>query len=995
MGKGDTRMPHTERGDRHASAPRNRLRRRVVGLAFTFALLLPAVAFGLVDETPTPTDSPDHGLGEFGRVNDVAVVGNVAYLAGNFSSVGGASRDNLAAININTGQVTGWNPDTNGPVLEIEPSPDGTTLYIGGSFTRVDGQTRNRVAAVTVGGNVTGWNPGASGEVRDLEVTDSTVYVGGAFGNIGGSGISRLAAVNRATGSVDASWDPSPASSVTATALSPNGATLYIGGGFDFVGGQRRPHLAAVSTSSGSVTGWSTNTPHRVIDIDVAGNGALVYAAVGGPQADGGNLATAYSASAGGAPVWSRSSDGDFQAVAVAPDAVYWGGHFVWTQGITRERLMAMDPLTGSVLDWNPGTNSGWGVFSLTYDANRLFVGGDFTIAGGLTQPHFAMFEETGPIGPIDPTAAFTWSCALLACDFDGTGSIDPDGFITNWNWTFEGGGSASGAAPSHTFPGPGSYDVDLTVTDNDGRTDTVGHLVTVTDQPGSGIEFVGAASAAGNVTAIDVAVPNGASIGDTLLLFASANGNDMTISAPAGWTPLDTVVSSSMTTSAWYRVTQPTDPGSLVTVSMTDRQKIDAVIAAYTGTNASDPIAAFAADGETVVRFGHTTPTIGVAVDGSRIVSYWGNKTSGATSWTAPAGEVVRHGGYGTGGGRITALLTDGGVEVSAGAHGGLTATSDDDGEKATMWTVALAPSGPPPANQAPTAAFTSSCTFLGCSFDGTGSSDPDGTIVAWNWDFGDGSTGTGATPNHTYATADTFTVELTVTDDDGETHSTSNTVTTTDPPAGTPIDFRGLTSFTGNVNTVNTTIPAAVQPGDALLMFVTMNNSNQTLTVPGGWSHLGTQVDQSMETQVFVRVAAVGDAGAAVSLSLSAWRKTAVMIVAYSGADAADPIADFVSSAETGNTSAHVTPSVGTALDGAWIVSYWADKTSGTTSWSAPSAIIEREQVALGGGGRVTALLGDLGPVAPGTYGGYTATADANGGKATMVTVVLRRGG
>ena len=52
---------------------------------------------------------------------------------------------------------------------------------------------------------------------------------------------------------------------------------------------------------------------------------------------------------------------------------------------------------------------------------------------------------------------------------------------------------------------------------------------------------------------------------------------------------------------------------------------------------------------------------------------------------------------------------------------------------------------------------------------FDGTGSSDPDGTIVAYDWDFGDGNTATGATPSHTYAAAGNYTVTLTVTDDGG----------------------------------------------------------------------------------------------------------------------------------------------------------------------------------------------------------------------------------
>lgn len=45
--------------------------------------------------------------------------------------------------------------------------------------------------------------------------------------------------------------------------------------------------------------------------------------------------------------------------------------------------------------------------------------------------------------------------------------------------------------------------------------------------------------------------------------------------------------------------------------------------------------------------------------------------------------------------------------------------------------------------------------------------SNDPDGSIVAWSWDFGDGSSSTQQNPTHTYATAGSYTVKLTVTDD------------------------------------------------------------------------------------------------------------------------------------------------------------------------------------------------------------------------------------
>jgi PKD repeat protein len=50
--------------------------------------------------------------------------------------------------------------------------------------------------------------------------------------------------------------------------------------------------------------------------------------------------------------------------------------------------------------------------------------------------------------------------------------------------------------------------------------------------------------------------------------------------------------------------------------------------------------------------------------------------------------------------------------------------------------------------------------------TFNGAASTDPDGSITAYAWDFGDGVTGTGVNTTHTYAAAGTFTVTLRVTD-------------------------------------------------------------------------------------------------------------------------------------------------------------------------------------------------------------------------------------
>ncbi|MEM0314321.1 MAG: PKD domain-containing protein, partial [Candidatus Bathyarchaeia archaeon] len=62
--------------------------------------------------------------------------------------------------------------------------------------------------------------------------------------------------------------------------------------------------------------------------------------------------------------------------------------------------------------------------------------------------------------------------------------------------------------------------------------------------------------------------------------------------------------------------------------------------------------------------------------------------------------------------------------------------------------------------------------------TFDASASQDPDGVIVAYSWDFGDGTTGTGKIVTKAYTSAGTYTVTLTVTDDQGATASTQKTV-------------------------------------------------------------------------------------------------------------------------------------------------------------------------------------------------------------------------
>jgi PKD repeat protein len=98
----------------------------------------------------------------------------------------------------------------------------------------------------------------------------------------------------------------------------------------------------------------------------------------------------------------------------------------------------------------------------------------------------------------------------------------------------------------------------------------------------------------------------------------------------------------------------------------------------------------------------------------------------------------------------------------------------TDDDGAVATA-TEPVAVTAP---NAAPTAAFVISCTGLACSFNGHGSSDDDGTITSYDWDFGDGPTVNGASVDHSYGQPGSYTVMLTVTDDDGAAATTTRVV-------------------------------------------------------------------------------------------------------------------------------------------------------------------------------------------------------------------------
>jgi PKD repeat protein len=98
---------------------------------------------------------------------------------------------------------------------------------------------------------------------------------------------------------------------------------------------------------------------------------------------------------------------------------------------------------------------------------------------------------------------------------------------------------------------------------------------------------------------------------------------------------------------------------------------------------------------------------------------------------------------------------------------------------------------------NQPPVAVISASPTSgiapLAVSFGSTGSSDPDGSIVSYGWNFGDGTNATGASANHTYSSAASYTAVLTVTDNQGSTGTASATITVSSNLPSAPSNLTG----------------------------------------------------------------------------------------------------------------------------------------------------------------------------------------------------------
>jgi PKD repeat protein len=294
---------------------------------------------------------------------------------------------------------------------------------------------------------------------------------------------------------------------------------------------------------------------------------------------------------------------------------------------------------------------------------------------------------------------------------------------------------------------------------------------------------------------------------------------------------------------------------------------------------------------------------------------------------------------------------------------------------------------------NTPPVANVGSTCIALVCSFSSAGSSDLDGSIASYAWDFGDGGVSTEANPSHTFAAAGDHDVTLTVTDNEGASTSATRTVSVQTTPS-TGIALRGSSGLSARaVTSVSVDIPSTVQPGDGLVL-VLSTNSTVSGGTPAGWTAAGSRLSGTgPNTQVFQRVAAVGDAGRSVALTLSGQAKVTAQLLAYSGTAPTGPIASLASAAQAGST-AHATPTA-TAAAGSWALSVWSDKSSAARDWTPPAGVTVRSNLPGVGSGDVATLVADSGAAVSGPVGNLTARVPTADTRATTFTIVLAPNG
>lgn len=916
---------------------------------------------------------------------DVTADGSKMVVVGNFKKVDGLSRDQLVLLDLSgTSSVVSatWQTDRYSPycfnwafdsyVRGVSFSPDGSYFVVAATGGQNDGtlcDAAARFETAAVGPNVQPtWVDYTGGDTLwAVTVTEKAVYVGGhqrwlnnalASDYAGPGAVPRpgLAALNTRTG-VPLSWNPGRnprGAAVYALYATPTG--LWLGSDTEYIGNHKykRPRLAFFPLASGSP---------EASDATASLPGTAYLGARRGTASDNGNIL--YRVNAGG---------GTLGAVDNGPD---WSGD----DGSFRSG-------SGNSAGWGPGATQDNTVPSTT--PNAIF---DSELWSDSDSPPMQWAFPVTNGAPIEVRLFFANRCSCTSAPGQRTFDVSLDGtkVLSNFDIVSE-VGDQRGTMRAFDITSDGTVNIDLTHEAADNP------LI-------NGIEIV----------RTDQAPPG-------------TGNNDLRTA------PVTTSGSQPATTVSSQGIDWTTFRGSFVAGGKLWYGKNDGTFDSRTFANGSfgpevrvdpyhDPVwdgvdtgSGNTFDGVPPTLYSQMTSVTGMAYAGGRLYYTltgdshlywrWFNTDSGVIGtqeFTADGGRdwTGTLGMFATGSRLYFVTRADGNLSWvpldSSGQPSGPPTLADGPAKSGNDWrsrALFLVAGNSVPANQPPVASFSQSCTGQVCTFDASGSSDPDGTISTYAWNFGDGGTGGGQSVSHSYANPGTYSVQLTVTDNGGA--QSTKTVQVTVPPPGQPkpITYVGGAAVNANTATPKVTVPAGVQAGDTLLLTLSASNATSA-SMPAGWTKLGektvsSSASSSLRSVVWSHTATATDAGKVLTVTLDAVHRAGLTLADYHGASTAAPVA---TGATDTNTSSHTTPTV-TAPAGSWVVSAWGDKSAATSKYTTPGSVALRQETYSAStvtSGRVSEVLADSNGPVSGTVPGVTATSNAVGSVGVNWSIVL----
>ena len=267
----------------------------------------------------------------------IALGGNHLLIGGTFKSIGGVDRINLASIDMDSGRATDWQLDTDLASRSVESFLlEDEILYIGGNFNSLGSNTRYHLASYDISNNtLTEWKPEvdlsntAYSLVSNLVLHNKILYVGGTFGNLNGAIRTNLGAYNTTNG-VLLSWEPNP--NFPPNDFSINENILFIGGQFSHIAGQARSGLAAFDLTTGQLTDFALDIKIQCSTGNTGATGAFC-GYTGGLNRD-------------------TILPGQVVSLIANEDVLYLSGGWSTIEGQDFNRLVSVDLQTQQINEW-------------------------------------------------------------------------------------------------------------------------------------------------------------------------------------------------------------------------------------------------------------------------------------------------------------------------------------------------------------------------------------------------------------------------------------------------------------------------------------------------------------------------------------------------------------------------------------------------------------------------------------------------------------------